>query len=71
VIAMMEQLASQLLVLRGWLATRTERLRREPDRGEGIVTTIVIIVGFVLIALAAIAILKVTVLNGANGVQTQ
>lgn len=61
----------QLAFARAWIATRTDQLRRESDRGEGIVTTIVMIVGFVLIALAAIAILKVTVLDGANGVKTQ
>ncbi len=64
-------LIDQLALARAWIATRADQLRREPDRGEGIVTTIVIIVGFVLIALAAIAILKTTVLDGANGVKTQ
>jgi hypothetical protein len=67
VIVMIDQLA----FARAWIATRAHQLRRESDRGEGIVTTIVMIVGFVLIALAAIAILKVTVLDGANGVKTQ
>lgn len=62
---------NQFTVLRVWLLARTAQLRRDPERGEGIVTTIVIIVGFVLIALAAIVILKKTVLDGANGVQTQ
>jgi hypothetical protein len=61
----------QLAFAWAWIANRTDQLRRESDRGEGIVTTIVMIVGFVLIALAAIAILKVTVLDGANGVKTQ
>lgn len=61
----------QYTVLRMWLLARAAHLRRDSERGEGIVTTIVIIVGFVLIALAAILILKNTVLAGANGVKTQ
>lgn len=62
---------NQYTVLRAWLLARTAQLRDESERGEGIVTTIVIIVGFVLIALAAILILKNTVLTSATNVKTQ
>ncbi len=58
-------------MLFAWLEVRLREVTRQPDRGEGIVTTVVMIVGFVLIALAALAIFKTKVLDASNGVQTQ
>jgi hypothetical protein len=53
----------QIDLLIAWAYARLDRLRAQPNRGEGIVTTVAMIIGFLTIVLAAIAILKPKVLQ--------
>jgi hypothetical protein len=53
----------RITLMLAWTYARLQRLRAQPNRGEGIVTTVAMIVGFLAIVLAALAILKPKVLG--------